>query len=232
MQTEGSRNRADRGARPGDAVRGYAAMNTVRALEHLAFTALSTSELADSLQISVRTARRLMQRLELEGFVTQEGGHRRRYHATLRLAVLGRQMLDHAPLAQSAAPYVTQLAQDTANDAHLWIAGYDEQVVCAVHADGHPAGPTVSILYHVASAPSSAAGTVLLRDRARLRSSCYLYASSEPTFAAAVLEHGLVVGALGLSGDNALAACRAVVTAATRLSSALTSRAWRSRCSS
>lgn len=205
-------------------VRAYAAMNTVRALERLAFTALSTSELADSLQVSVRTARRLLQRLALEGFVTPEGRHRRRYRATLRLAALGRQMLDHTPLAQAAVPRVAQLAQDTSGVAHLWIHGYDKHVVCAVHADGQTGGPTVSLLRHVASAPTSAAGTVLLSDRAQLRSSCYLHSTPEPMFAAAVLQRGHVVAALGLTGGTALQDSRAVVTTAARLSRDLGSR--------
>jgi DNA-binding IclR family transcriptional regulator len=75
-----------------EAVRAYATMNTVRALECLAVAPLSAPELAASLQVSARTARRLLQRLAVEGFVTQERGHRRRYHATLRLADLGRQV--------------------------------------------------------------------------------------------------------------------------------------------
>jgi DNA-binding IclR family transcriptional regulator len=206
-------------------VRAYATMNTVQALERLAFAALSTSELAAGLQVSVRNARRLLQRLELEGFVTQEKrGPWRRYRATMRLAALGRQMLDHAPLTQAGAPRVAQLARDTSCVAHLWIPGYDEQVVCAAHADGQAGCSTVSILLHVASAPSSAAGTVLLSDRARLRSSCYLHVTAEPTFAAAVLQRGHVVGALGVTGDSALEASGAVVTAAARLSRDLAGR--------
>jgi DNA-binding IclR family transcriptional regulator len=204
-----------------DPVRAYAAMNTVRALEHLAFTALSTSELADSLQVSVRTARRLLQRLALEGFVTQQGGRRRRYHATLRVASLGRQMLDRAPVVQAAAPRVARLASDTGGVAHLWIPGYDAQVVCALHVDGQTGTPTASVLSHVASAPANAAGTVLLRDRVHLRSSCYLHLAAEPMFAAAVLQRGYVVGALGVTGDRALEAGGAVVTAASRLSADL-----------
>jgi DNA-binding IclR family transcriptional regulator len=193
-------------------------MNTVRALERLAFVALSAPELADSLQVSVRTARRLLQRLTVEGFVSQERGHRRRYHATLRLAALGRQMIEHVPLAKAATPRVTRLARDTSCVAHLWILGYDDHVVCAVRADGRSDHPTVSVLCEVAPAPSSAAGAVLLPDRAQLRSYCYLHAAAEATFAAAVLERGHVVGALGLTGERALDAGRAVVTAAARLS--------------
>lgn len=210
-----------RGVEP---VRAYAAMNTVRALERLAFGALSAPELADSLQVSVRTARRLLHRLAVEGFVAQERGHRRRYHATLRLAALGRQMLDHAPVANAAAPRVAQLAQDTGCAAHLWIAGYDEHVVCAVHADARTGSPAVSVLWHVAPARGSAAGTVLLADRAQLRSSCYRHRAAEPMFAAAVLQRGHVVGALGITGDTALQASAAVVTAAARLSMDLASR--------
>jgi hypothetical protein len=199
-------------------VRAYAAMNTVRALERLAFAALSAPELADSLQVSVRTARRLLQRLALEGFVTQERGHRRRYHATLRLAALGRQLVDHAPLAQAAAVRVAQLAQDTASTAYLWIAGYNDQLICVVHGDGRTGSPAIAVLSDVASAADSSPGTVLLKDRARLRSCCYLHLSGEPTFAAAVLERGVVVGALGVTGDQALDATAAVVAAAARLS--------------
>jgi hypothetical protein len=198
-------------------VRAYAAMNTVRALERLAFTALSAPELAASLQVSVRTARRLLQRLALEGFVAQEPGHRRRYRATLRLAALGRQMLDHTPLARAAVPRVARLAQDTSCVAHLWIAGYEQQLVCAVHADGRAGRPTVSLMPNVASAPKCAAGGVL-RDRAHLRSCSYLHGTDEPTFAAAVLEHRRVAAAIGISGDQALGASGMVVAAAARLS--------------
>jgi hypothetical protein len=211
-------NLTRRPVRSPEPVRSYAAMNTVRALERLAFMAMSTSELADSLQVSVRTARRLLQRLALEGFVTQERGHRRRYHATLRLAALGRQTLDHAPLARAATPRVAQLARESGGVAHLWVPGYDHQIVCAVHADARAGRPTVSVLTDVTPASSTAAGRVLLTDRARLRSSCYLHQDVEPTFAAAVLQGDHVVAALGLTGNTALDAGVAVITAAARLS--------------
>jgi DNA-binding IclR family transcriptional regulator len=211
-------------ARYPEPVRAYAAMNTVRALEHLAFAALSTAELAASLQVSVRTARRLLQRLALEGFVIQEGGHRGRYHATLRRAALGRQMLNHAAVVRAAAPRVARLAHETSCVAHFWIAGYEEQVVCAVHADGRTRSPAVSLLCEVAAAPSSAAGAVLLRDRAELRSCCYMHLSGEPTFAAAALQRGHVIGSLGITGEKALDATAAVITAAAGLSADLEAR--------
>jgi hypothetical protein len=133
-------------------------------------------------------------------------------------------MLDYAPLARAAAPRVARLARDASSPAHLWIPGYQDQVVCAVHADGSAGRPTVSVLCDVASASSSAAGKVFLPDRVQLRSSCFVHLAAEPTFAAAVIEHGYVVGALGLGGDGALDASAAVVAAAARLSVDLGSR--------
>jgi DNA-binding IclR family transcriptional regulator len=162
----------------------------------------------------------LIQRLMLEGFVTQKRG----YRATLRLAVLGRQMLEHHPLTQAATPRVAQLAHDTRCVAHLWIRGYDEHVVCALRADGRTDFPAVSVLCDVAPASLSAAGTVLLPDRADQWSSCYVQHATEPTFAAAVVKRGHVVAALGVTGDRALAARAAVVTTAARLSAYLGSR--------
>jgi DNA-binding MarR family transcriptional regulator len=212
------------GAGSPESVRAYATMNTLRALECLAFTALTTAELADSIQISVRTARRLLQRLALEGFVTQQRGHRGRYHATTRLAALGRQMLDHAPLARAAAPHVANLANDTASIAHLWIPGYDDHIVCAVHADGRTTHPAISLLHEIAPAPLSAAGTVLLRDRAHLRSSCYQHHATDPTFAAAVLHNGHVIAALAITSHDALDATATITTTATQLSNELDSR--------
>jgi DNA-binding IclR family transcriptional regulator len=194
-------------------------MNTVRALECLAFTPLSAPQLADSLQVSVRTARRLLKRLAIEGFVIQERDHRRRYHSTMRLAALGRQMLDHAPVVSAAAPHLAQLANDTSCVAHLWIAGYLEQVICAVHAQA--AGPTVSLLHHSAPATTNAAGTVLLKDRAHLHSCCYLNQTGEPTLAAAVLQHGHVIAALAITGNNALNHTRTLITTATQLTNDL-----------
>ena len=214
------RNPARPSSRPTpEPVRAYTAMNTVRALEQLAFTSSSAPELANALGVSVRTARRLLQRLALEGFVTQERGHRRRYHATRRLAVLGRQLLNHSRFTHTAAPRVAQLAHDTTSTAHLWIHGYNNQLVCVLHADAQAGEPTISILSDVAPAAASAPGTVLLEDRAQLRSYCYLHVdpATEPTAAAAVLHRGHVVAALAVSGDHALDAAANLVNAAAQL---------------
>jgi DNA-binding MarR family transcriptional regulator len=208
-----------RASRP-DAIRAYGVMNTVRALERLALAPQSTAELADSLQIGVRTARRLLQRLAAEGYVVQDGGHRRRYRATLRLAALGRQLLERAALPRLAAPIVARLAAVTSCTAHLWIAAQGE-VLCVVHA--HPAaGPSLPrpTLGELVADRDSAAGAVLSPERRRLRSCAYLLDGREAAAAAAVVEGGAVVAAIGVTGDLTLDCLELVVDAAAALNAA------------
>ena len=82
----------------------YQAMNTVRALERLAFGALSVAELAQALQIHDRTARRLVRRLHAEDYITPTPGrYRRRYRLTRRLAAVGRQAIAHDDLPRTAS---------------------------------------------------------------------------------------------------------------------------------
>jgi len=88
----------------------YPVMNTVRALERLAFRSLSAPELAHAIQIHERTARRLLRRLAAEEYLTLGAGPRRRYQLTLRLAALGRQALAHTDWPRHAAPWVAALA--------------------------------------------------------------------------------------------------------------------------
>jgi DNA-binding IclR family transcriptional regulator len=79
------------GARHASPIRAYGTMYTVHALERLAVRPMSTSELALNLQVSQRTARRIVQRLEIEHYVTPiKSGNRLRYHLTPRLPQLGR----------------------------------------------------------------------------------------------------------------------------------------------
>lgn len=72
-------------------IRAYGTMYTVHALERLAVRPLSSNELAINLEISQRTARRILQRLEVEHYVTPvKSANRLRYHLTPRLPQLGR----------------------------------------------------------------------------------------------------------------------------------------------
>jgi DNA-binding IclR family transcriptional regulator len=150
-------------------LRAYTTMRTVQALERLAFQPLSAPELATALQIHVRTARELLQRLEVEQYATPGGGRRRRYHATQRLATLGRQALAHTAWPRQAAPLVAELTVRSGETAGLWIPCYAD-VVCLLRADPGGALPE-PILGALAPAHASAPGKVLLAHRPAWRQS-------------------------------------------------------------
>jgi IclR family transcriptional regulator, acetate operon repressor len=152
-------------------VRAYQAMNTVRALEHLALRPLSGPELATALQIHQRTARRLLRRLHAEAYTTLRSGPRRRYHLTRRLAVLGRQAIARDDLPRVAAPWVATLATHTAHVATPWIPCYTD-VVCVLRAD--PDGPLPqAILGDLEPAHATAPGKALLAHRDAWRDSIF-----------------------------------------------------------
>jgi DNA-binding IclR family transcriptional regulator len=159
-----------RGRRPSrEPLRAYAAVRAVQALERLAFSPLSAPELATALQIHPRTARRLLQRLELEEYATPSPGRRRRYHLTRRLAALGRQAIARDDLPRIAAPSVAALAAHTAHVATLWIPCYAD-VVCILHAD--PDGPVPeAMLGDLEPAHATAPGKALLAHRDAWRES-------------------------------------------------------------
>jgi DNA-binding IclR family transcriptional regulator len=145
-------------------------MRTLQALERLAFQPLSVSELAAAMQIHPRTARRLMRRLEVDGYITTpESRYRRRYHLTHRLAALGRQALAHTDWPRHAAPWVATLAARTQRPASLWAPCYAD-VVWLLRAD--PGGPFPEpILGALAPAHASAPGKALLAHRPAWRQS-------------------------------------------------------------
>jgi DNA-binding IclR family transcriptional regulator len=137
---------------------------TLRTLELLAFAELSAPELAASMQIHPRTARRLLTQLTIEGYAARAPGARGRYRATLRLVALGHQLIARARLPRVAAPYVAALAARTPAVAHLWIPSY-RSVGCVLHAD--PARELVPPpqLRELLPAHATAAGKVLLAHR-------------------------------------------------------------------
>jgi DNA-binding IclR family transcriptional regulator len=144
-------------------------MRTARALERLAFSPLSAPELAIALQVHPRTARRLLQRLELEDYATLTSDPRRRYHLTRRLAALGRQAIARDELPRIAAPWVAALAGRTGHVATLWIPCYAD-VVCILHAD--PGGPVPqAMLGDLEPAHATAPGKALLAHRDAWRES-------------------------------------------------------------
>jgi DNA-binding IclR family transcriptional regulator len=137
----------------------------MQALELLTFQELSAPELADALQVHLRTARRLLVRLAFEGYISEIPGWPRRYSLTLRLAAMGRQAIARAQLPQVAAPIVAALATKTEATAHLWMPCYRD-VICLLRCepDGGREG-TGPMLGESVPAHASAAGKVLLAHR-------------------------------------------------------------------
>jgi DNA-binding IclR family transcriptional regulator len=106
---------------------------TLQVLELLAFQPLSAPQVAATLQIHPRTARRVLVRLHEEGYLTRSEDARRRYAPSLRIVALAAQVAVRSPLAQRAVPFVDRLQEDTGAEAHLAVPSY-LSVLCMVHA--------------------------------------------------------------------------------------------------
>jgi DNA-binding IclR family transcriptional regulator len=141
---------------------------TMQAMEVLAFQPLSAAQLASALQVHPRTARRLLARLVEDGWVSRSDGRRRTYSPTMRLVALAAQLAERAPLAQAAAPVVTELFDETGAVAHLAIPSYTS-ALCLVHRAGGPAARPQ--LRELMPAHATASGKVLLAFREPWRES-------------------------------------------------------------
>lgn len=83
---------------------------TLRALELLAAGPQTQADVARELSVHRRTARRLLARLAEEGYATPQTADRHvRFHATSRLAVLGRQVAGGLDLPAIARPHLAAL---------------------------------------------------------------------------------------------------------------------------
>lgn len=210
------------GPRPGatrpEAVGAYGVMNTLRALERLASGPHSSPELAQALGIDARSARRMLQRLTAEGYVVQDAGHRRRYRATLRLAAVGAELLRRARLPRVAAPVVMALARRGTRTAHLWISGATD-AFCVAHAEPGATGETAALRLAQIDADDNGPAAVVLDPARRWQRSCaYVREDRMAAVAAAVIDRGVVVAALGLTGDVDVTDLATVVSAAECLS--------------
>jgi DNA-binding IclR family transcriptional regulator len=107
---------------------------TMRALEVLAFQPLSAPQVAEALAVHPRTARRLLNRLREEGYVSRSDDARRLYAPTMRLVALAGQVAERARLSTAAEALVAELCAQTAGEAHLAVPSY-RSTVCIVHGD-------------------------------------------------------------------------------------------------
>jgi DNA-binding IclR family transcriptional regulator len=141
---------------------------TMQAIEVLAFQPCSAPQVAGALQVHPRTARRLLNKLVAEGWLTRSEGRRRVYAPTMRIVALAAQLAERDPLARAARPVVTRLYEETGLVAHLAIPSY-RSALCLVHRAGGPdARPQ---LRELVPAHATAAGKVLLAFRDPWRAS-------------------------------------------------------------
>ena len=108
---------------------------TLRAMELLAVRPRSAPELADALGVHVRTARRVLKRLESEGYVVLTDDRRRRYRPTMRVVALAGQVLERAELPATARQHVTALREEVGGSCHLCVPSH-MFALCLVHEQG------------------------------------------------------------------------------------------------
>ena len=137
---------------------------TLRAMELLALAPRSAPELADGLGVHVRTARRVLRRLESEGYVVLCDGRRRRYRPTMRIVALAGQVVERAELTQTAVPHVVALREELGRDCHLCVPSY-LSALCLVHATGATGAGCRPHLRELVPCHCTAAGKALLAWR-------------------------------------------------------------------
>jgi DNA-binding IclR family transcriptional regulator len=140
----------------------------MQALEILAEQPLSAPQVAAALAVHPRTARRLLNRLRVEGYLDRTDDRHRVYSPTLRIVALAGKVLERARVAEQAVPIVAQLRAETGWEVHLMIPSY-RATLCIVHAvNGSPPQPQ---LRELVPCHCTAAGKVLLGYRQAWRDS-------------------------------------------------------------
>jgi DNA-binding IclR family transcriptional regulator len=137
---------------------------TLRAMELLAVRPRSAPELADALGVHVRTARRVLKRLDSEGYVTLGDERRRRYRPTMRVVALAGQVVARAELPTTALPYVTALRERLGEGCHLCVPSH-LFALCLVHDEGECPGGCRPHLRELVPCHCTAAGKALLAWR-------------------------------------------------------------------
>jgi IclR family transcriptional regulator, pca regulon regulatory protein len=108
---------------------------TMQVLELLAFQPLSAPQVAATLQIHPRTARRVLVRLHEEGYLTRTDDTRRLYSPSMRVVALAAQIAARSPLTVRGVAIVARLQDEAGSDVHLAVPSY-LSTLCVVHADG------------------------------------------------------------------------------------------------
>jgi IclR family acetate operon transcriptional repressor len=133
-------------------------------MELLAVQPRSAPELADALGVHVRTARRVLKRLESEGYVKVSDDRRRRYRPTMRVVALAGQVLERAELTGVAVPHVAALRDELRESCHLCVPSH-VFALCLVHAPANMAEAPRPQLRELVPCHCTAAGKALLAWR-------------------------------------------------------------------
>lgn len=141
---------------------------TMQAMEVLAFQSCSAPQIADVLRVDARTARRLLNRLADDGWLTRTEGRTRTYSLSLRVVALAAHFAERAPLARAAQAAVRALHDRTGATAHLTVPSYRSVLCLAQRAGCADARPH---LKELVPAHASAGGKVLLGHREPWRES-------------------------------------------------------------
>ena len=141
---------------------------TLRAMELLAVRPRSAPELADALGVHVRTARRVLKRLDSEGYVMLSDDRRRRYRPTMRVVALAGQVVERAELPLTAMPHVTALRERVGMSCHLCVPSH-LFALCLVHDQGEGPDGCRPHLRELVPCHCTAAGKALLAWREEWR---------------------------------------------------------------
>jgi DNA-binding IclR family transcriptional regulator len=109
------------------------ATRPLQALEVLAVAPRTPRELAAQLNVSVRTARRVLQRLEEMGYAVRSSSDASRYCATLRVVALAGTVLGTSAIVEVSLPRVAGLRDDLHLTACLCVPSM-LSVLCVAHA--------------------------------------------------------------------------------------------------
>jgi DNA-binding IclR family transcriptional regulator len=146
----------------------FAAGRTLQAIELLSFQPASAPQLAGAMRIHPRTARRLLNRLVADGWLTRSPGRARTYAPTMRIVAMAAQLAESGALPRLAAPVVERLHAETGAAAHLVVPCYGS-VLCLVHRGGERDLPPG--LRELMPCHATAAGKALLAHRDAWRAS-------------------------------------------------------------
>lgn len=140
----------------------FFASRSMQALEVLAFGPSTASRVAAELQVHPRTARRLLNRMVSDGWLTRRDGPRPTYTPTMRIVALAAQLAHRAPLVKHAMELSRDLQASTGNAVHLAVPSY-RSALRLVRATGDTDGAPA--LRDLAPAHAIAAGKLLLAFR-------------------------------------------------------------------